>query len=159
MLNINIPIRSNTAKKRLFNCAVGAIEYYWPIKPLTLVEFIYFWLAGLSLLIGLSIYPNHIESASYNDNSDISNGLRVNNKISKTNGLLFINPNCMESESYNDNSEISNRVDNKVGNEVSFTEEIQPNYSNHNCTKSKYYCNNYINNNRNIRIRMSEKKL
>lgn len=51
LLDVNIYVRmSDTAKKYLFDYVVGAIKYYWPVKPLTSTKSIFLWLARLSLL-------------------------------------------------------------------------------------------------------------
>lgn len=97
-------------------------------------------------------YLYYTKCESYSNNSDIKDGPKVDNKIPMTDGLLSTNLSYTEIENYNDNSEISNKVGNRVGNEVFFMEEIQPNHFNSNHPKSKYYGNNGKNNNRNIWI-------
>lgn len=32
LLNINIPVKQNATKKRLFDFTAEAIKYYWPVK-------------------------------------------------------------------------------------------------------------------------------
>lgn len=89
----------------------------------------------------------------------MNNDLGVNNKISKINRLPSTNPNYIESESYSNKSKISNRVDNTVGDEVSFIRKIKPNHSNPDYPKVKCHSNNGINNNPNIGIGEGNKEL
>lgn len=105
--NIHIQI-SNIAEKRLFDCAVGAIKYYWPVKPLTHAKSIFFWLAKLSSLVEPLIDPKRTKSKSHYENSNINNGININNKmdeeiscvdeLSSTHIGLSTNPNRTKSE-------------------------------------------------------------
>ncbi len=70
-LDVNIPVQSNVPEKRLFDLAVSAIDYHWPIRPLTVTESIFLWLDGLGSLVGLFIDPNRTKSESYSDICDM----------------------------------------------------------------------------------------
>ena len=72
-LDVNIPMQSDAAERRLFNCAVEVIDYYCPIQSPTLIESVFFWLAQLSLLIGLLTDLDRTKSKSFNDNCGKSN--------------------------------------------------------------------------------------
>ena len=61
-LDVNIPVQSDAAEKRLFNCAVEAIDYYCPIQPPMSTKSVFLWLAQLSPLVGLSTDPNRTKS-------------------------------------------------------------------------------------------------
>ena len=68
LFDVNIPVQSNAAERRLFNCAVKAIDYYYPIRPPTPTESVFHWLAQISPLVGLSTDPERIESKILSDN-------------------------------------------------------------------------------------------
>ncbi len=79
-LDGNIPVQSDVAERRLFDCAVEAIDYYWPVQPPTPTESVFLWLAQLILLVGPATDPNRTESKSLSDNcgkinGDMSNGV------------------------------------------------------------------------------------
>lgn len=156
------------AKKRLFYCAVEAIKWHWPVRPLTSMELIFFLLAGLSLLVGLSMDPNCTKNERDSRNDDLNNGMDignrvdmdnkvdisdgVDNKILKTDGLPPTNLYRTESES------CSNMRD-MVGKEIFFTEEIQPKHSNSNRFRSKCHSDNTLDSNRNIGNGLGNKEL
>ena len=73
-LNINIPVQNDAAERRLFDHAVEAIDYYWPVQPPTPTELVFFWLAQLNALVGLPTDPKRTESKSLSDNCSTSNG-------------------------------------------------------------------------------------
>ncbi len=70
-LDVNIAMRSNATERRLFDLAISAIDYHWPIRPPTPTESIFLWLDGLSPLVGPTTDPNRIESESHSDNCDM----------------------------------------------------------------------------------------
>lgn len=81
-LDINIHILiSNTAKKKLFNCAIRAIKCYSLIKSLKYAKSIFFWLAELSPLVGPLTDPNCTKSESHNESGNISNGVDIGNGV------------------------------------------------------------------------------
>ena len=92
-INIHIPI-SNAAKKRLFDYIIRAIKCYSLVKLPKYIKSIFFWLVGLSLLVGPLIDLNCTKSKSHSENSNISNGVdignRVDNKISWKDGLSLL---------------------------------------------------------------------
>ena len=66
----------------MFNCAIEAIDYYYLVQLLTPTKLVFFWLAQLNQLVGLSIDPKRIESKNLSDNcgktnSDMSNRVSV----------------------------------------------------------------------------------
>ena len=67
-------MQSDAAERRLFDRAVGAIDYYCPVRPPTPTESVFLWLAQLSPLVGPSTDPNRTESESLSDNCGKSNG-------------------------------------------------------------------------------------
>ena len=73
-LDVNIPVQSDVAEKRLFDRAVEAINYYCLVRPPTPTESEFLWLAQLSPLIGLSADPDYTKSKSFSDNDGKSNG-------------------------------------------------------------------------------------
>lgn len=159
------------AKKRLFYCAVEAIKWHWPVRPLTSMELIFFLLAGLSLLVGLSMDPNCTKNERDSRNDDLNNGMDignrvdmdnkvdisdgVDNKILKTDGLPPTNLYRTESESCSDHCNMRDMV----GKEISFTEEIQPKHSNSNRFRSKCHSDNTLDSNRNIGNGLGNKEL
>ena len=72
---------SDMTKKRLFNCTIRVIKYYWPIKPPIYTKFIFFWLARLSSLVGLSTDFNHTKNKNHNENSNISDKINIDKGI------------------------------------------------------------------------------
>lgn len=124
-LDVNILVRkSDTTEKRLINCAVEAIEYYWPIKPRIPTKSIYLWLIGLSLLDGLHTNPNYTKSKRHGENGNISN--KVDDEVPWADGLSSTNPSRIKCESCCNHCNISNRI----GNGISLTKEIQLHYCN-----------------------------
>ena len=73
-LDVNIPVQSDAAERRLFDRVVEAIDYYYPVRPSTPTESVFLWLAQLSPLVGPSTDPNRTESKSLSDNCGKSNG-------------------------------------------------------------------------------------
>ncbi len=160
LLDVNIPVQSDPPEKRQFNLAVLAIDYYRPIRALTATESIFFWLDGLSPLVGLLTDLNHTEKENHRDNYDMG---RKNNEMSSTEVMLVTNSNCTKSESHDvicsknhrnisdgvgvqeplsDNSKslIDNCDKSRVSDEITWTEEIS--LTNPDLTKSKSLCNN-----------------
>lgn len=74
LLDINIPVQSNAAKKKLFDLAIVVIDYYWPVQSIIPTKSIFLQLAQLNSLIDLSTDPDYTESKSFNDNCGKSNG-------------------------------------------------------------------------------------
>lgn len=68
-------------ENRLFNYTVKVIKYYLLIKLLVPIDFTFFWLVRLNLLVRLSTNPNHIKSKSYNGNSNINNKVNISYKV------------------------------------------------------------------------------
>lgn len=104
LLDLNIYVsRSDTAEKILFDCAVEAIQYYWPVRSLTLITSTFFWLVKLSPLLRPPRDPNYTKRKSYSENDNISNevdiddsvniGDGIDNKIFWVDRLPFTNPN------------------------------------------------------------------
>lgn len=95
----------------------------------------------------------------YNKNVNISNGLDIGNKvddeISQADGLPLTNSNHIKYKSCYYYCNISNGI----GNDISFIEEISPNYLNPKHTKSKCYSDNAVENNRIIENRVDNEKL
>lgn len=67
------------------------------MKPLTLMESIFFKLLGLNPLVGLFTDFNHTKSKSYSRNNNVSNRLNIgdsiDNEVPWVDGLPFINLN------------------------------------------------------------------
>ena len=78
-LDVNIPVQSNASEKQLFDLAVSAIDYYWPIRLPILTKLIFLELEGLSLLVSLSTKLNYTKSKSHSDNCNMG---RESNKVS-----------------------------------------------------------------------------
>ncbi len=70
-LDVNIPVRNDAPERRLFDLAVLAIDYHWPIRPPTPTKSIFLWLDGLSSLVGPPTDPNRTESESHSDNCNL----------------------------------------------------------------------------------------
>lgn len=153
------------AERRLFNCVVEGIEYYWPERPLTPRESIFFWLMGLSPLIGPFTDLNRTKYKCYNENDDLSNkikigdrvdiGNRVDDEVPWADELHPTNSNLTKNKSCSNYYDIHDVMDK----EILFTREIQTNHSNPNVSGSKYLTHNAVNNNRNIRNRLGNKEL
>ena len=67
-------MQKNIAKKRLFDRAIEAINYYYLVQLFTPTKSVFFWLTQLNLLVGLSTNSEDTESKSLNDNYDKSDG-------------------------------------------------------------------------------------
>ncbi len=78
-LDVNILVQSDAPEKRLFNPAVLAIDYHWPIQPLIPIELIFLWLERLSPLVGPPTNPNRTKNESHSDYYNIG---REDNEIS-----------------------------------------------------------------------------
>lgn len=88
LLNVNVYVWiSNTAKRRLFNCAAGVIEYYLSIWPLRYIEFLFFWFSRLGLLIGPPTDLNRTKSKSHSKNDNISNRVAISNDVDIADGV------------------------------------------------------------------------
>ena len=74
LLDGNIPVQNDAAKRRLFDRAFEAIDYYWLVRPPAPTESVFLWLAQLSPLVGPATYPDRTESESLSDNCGKSNG-------------------------------------------------------------------------------------
>lgn len=102
---------------------------------------------------------NRTKGKSYSENSNISNeiniSLRVDNEIPWIDELFLINPNQTKSKNSSNYCNMRNIVDE----EISFIEEIQSNHSNLNHFKNKYYNDNTLNSNYNIKNRLDNKKV
>lgn len=80
-LDINICVLiSNAIKKKVFNCIIGIIKYYWPIKSLQYAKPIFFWLGKLSPPVKPFMDLIYNKSENFNNNYNIIN--KVNNEIS-----------------------------------------------------------------------------
>ena len=130
LLNVNVYIlKSDTTERSLFDCDAGAMKYYWPIRPPTYVEFIFFWLVGLSLLVGSTIDPHCTKSEYHSQNGDLSNRVEIVNKVDdevlwadrlpSTNIDPFTDLNRIKNESQNDYYNMSEIIIEKI----SFTKE------------------------------------
>ena len=80
LLDVNIPVQSNTAEKRLFDRTIEAIDYHCPVRLPTPTKSVFLWLVQSSPLVGLSTDPNCTKSKSLGDNcgknnGDLSNGV------------------------------------------------------------------------------------
>ena len=73
-LDINIPMQSNAAERRLFDRTVEAIDYYCPIQPSTPTKLVFLWLAQLNLLVGPSTNLDRTKNKSFSDNCGKNNG-------------------------------------------------------------------------------------
>ena len=72
-LDVNILVQSNAAERRLFDCAVEAIDYYCPVQPPTPTKLVFLWLTQFSPLVSPSTDPDRIESKSHSDNCGKNN--------------------------------------------------------------------------------------
>ncbi len=168
-LDINIPVQNNVPEKKPFNLVDLAIDYHWPIRPLTPTESIFFWLEKLSLLVGLPTDFNCTKSDNHSDNCDIG---RESNEVFWIEEMPSTDPDHTESKSHGDicsknyynisdgvgiqqlllddsKCPINNCDIGRVRDEMTWTEEIP--LTNFNCTKSKSYgdnCDNNCNGNR-----------
>ena len=79
-LDVNIPVQSDAAERRLFDRAVGAIDYYCPVRPPTPTKSVFLWLVQLSPLVGPSTDSNRTKSKSLSDNCGKSNG-EMSNRV------------------------------------------------------------------------------
>ncbi len=105
-------MQSDAPERSLFDLAVLAIDYHWPIQPPTPTKLIFLWLDGLSPLVGLPTNPNRTESESHSDNCNMGG---EGNEVSWTEEMPPSDPNRIESESYGDicsknHRDISDRV-------------------------------------------------
>ncbi len=146
LLDFNILVQSDTPEKKLFGLAVLAINYHQLIRLLTPTQSIFFWLDRLSPLIDL---PTNLNCTKSENNSDNCNMGKEGNKVSWTKEMAPANPNRTKSKSYNDicsknyyninngvgvqqlllddtKSSINNYNIDKVGDEVTWTEEMPP---------------------------------
>lgn len=98
-LDVNILVRNNAPKKRLFDPTISAIEHYQPIQRLIPIELRFFWLNGLSPLVSPSIDLNYTKSESY---SDYCNMHREDNEVFWIEQMPLTNPNYTKINSYND---------------------------------------------------------
>ena len=79
-LDINIPVQSNAAQKRLFDRTVEAIDYYYPVQSFTPTKSVFLWLAQLTTLVDTSTNLDRIKSKSLGDNCSKCNSY-MSNKI------------------------------------------------------------------------------
>lgn len=70
-LDVNILVRRDATKRKLFNLPVSAIDYYRLIQPPTPTKSIFLKLNRLSLLIGLPTNPNCTKDKSHSHNCDM----------------------------------------------------------------------------------------
>ncbi len=98
-LDVNIPVRSNAPERRVFDLPVSAVDYYRPIRPPIPTELIFFWLDGLSPLVGPPTDPNRTKSESHSDNCDMG---REDNEVSWIEEMPPSDPDRTKSESHGD---------------------------------------------------------
>lgn len=73
LLDQNMYIRrSNTAERSQFYYVIETIKYYWPVRPPTLMKFIFYWLTGLSPLIEPPTDLDRTKSKYYSENNKIN---------------------------------------------------------------------------------------
>lgn len=147
---------NDTAERRLFDYTGNIFQYYWPVRPLTPMESIFFQQIKLNLFNQLSTNLNFNKSKSYSENNNIINKVNIDNKVDISNkiddkilwvdGLPPTDLNKTKIESCSNYCNMCNLVDKKI----SFIEEIQPNPSNPYCFRSECHSNNTIDSNRNI---------
>ena len=73
-------MQSDTAEKRLFNCAIKVIDYYFPVRPPMPTKSVSFWLVQLNPLVGLFLNPDRTKSENLNDNCSKSNS-NMSNRV------------------------------------------------------------------------------
>ncbi len=163
-------MQSDTLERRLFDLAVLAIDYYWPIQPLTQTKSIFLWLDGLSPLVCPSTNSKHTKSESHSNNCDMG---KEGNKVSWTEEMPPTNSDYTESKTHDnicsknyrnisngvgvqkfllDNSKgpIKNCDISKVGDEITWIEKMP--LTKPNCIKSESHGDNCKNNHNSNRI-------
>lgn len=152
-LDVNIPVQTNIAEKRLFNHAVEIIKYYYPVQLLTPTKSVLIWLTQLSPLIGplTNISENCSKSNGNMSNVGSGNELGMEEK-------LFTDSDCTESKglSHNYGKSNGNMSDGRSSKEIG-TEEKPFTDSDH--TESKSLCYNCGKSNGNISNRGAGKGL
>lgn len=112
------------------------------------------WIDRLpSINIGLSTIPNRTKSEIRSNHYNMSN--KIDDKILCVDRLPSNKSNRIEREGCSDYCDICNMV----SKEISITEDSQPNHSNPTRSRSEYYCDNTVDNNRNIGNGLGDKDL
>lgn len=58
-----------------------AIKYYWPVKPLISIKYIFLRLTGLDLLDEPPNNPKRTKSNNYSENDNVNDGVNIGNNM------------------------------------------------------------------------------